>query len=249
MRAIEIRTAVQYSYLALGRPNWWREFLRRGREGLLREMVSDSVEILRREPAHSLKEILSTPPKTPLGRMGAPQEYLYRLVRTARPAVLVETGVYRGISSAFMLAALQDNDHGHLFSIDLPSGSYVNPSSGLTDSSPLFNEEQVGFVVPDEVRERWTLRLGDARAELPLLLAKLPSVDLFYHDSEHTYDMMMWEYEQVIPHISAGGLLTSDDTNWNSAFEDFARRHGLRNSCKILGRLGVATVRQAPPAT
>jgi hypothetical protein len=216
--------------------------------GLLREMVADSIAVLREEPVLSLRAVLSASPTTPIGRMGAPQEYLYRLVRATRPVTIVETGVYRGVSSAFMLAALQDNGFGHLFSIDLPSASYVNPSSGQIDSSPLFANEEVGFAIPDDVRQRWTLRLGDVRVELPRLLAEHPSIDMFYHDSEHTYDMMMWEYEQAIPRLHSGGILTSDDTNLNSAFVDFVRRNNLPEHTKILGRLGVVIISAKPEA-
>jgi hypothetical protein len=240
VRKMEVRTALRYSYLALAHPGWWIAFVRGGRAALLRRIVADSVEILRHEPILPLEELVRAAPTTPLGRMGAPQEYLYRLVRTARPTVIVETGVYRGVSSAFILAALHDNGAGRLYSIDLPSGDYLDPSTGRVDASPLYSDEAVGFAVPEDVRDRWTLRLGDVRVELPKLLSQLPSVDLFYHDSEHTYEMMMWEYEQALPHLRIGGLLTSDDTNWNSAFSDFLRRQSLRPSWVMLQRLGIA---------
>jgi hypothetical protein len=238
----EIRSAARYSYLALTKPRWWFEFLRGGRAGLLKKMVADSVEIVRREPILPVAEALSLAPSTALGKMGAHQEYLYRLVRASKPKVVVETGVYRGVSSAFILAALCDNDFGRLFSIDLPAGRYVIPGTDQVDSSPLFRKEQIGYAVPTEVRTRWTLRLGDVRSELPSLLSEQPRVDMFYHDSEHTYEVMNWEFAQVFPHIPQGGLLTSDDANWNTAFPDFCRDHELSDSVTILNRFGVAVV-------
>lgn len=41
-------------------------------------------------------------------------------VRLVKPDIMVETGVARGASSAVALAAMQENDRGHLHSIDLP---------------------------------------------------------------------------------------------------------------------------------
>jgi predicted O-methyltransferase YrrM len=242
MRRTELRTAFRYSYMALGKPGWWFEFLRGGRVGLLSRMVADSIAIVSTVRVLSVRETLRAPPVTPLGRMGAHQEYLYRLIRATQPKIVVETGVYRGVSSAFALAALRDNGDGKLVSIDLPSASYTIRETGMVDSSPLLRNEEVGFVIPSDLRRLWTLRVGDVRHELPRLLTEEPAIDMFYHDSEHTYDTMMWEYEQALPHIKTGGLLTSDDVGWNAAFPDFTRKHGLADSTIILNRFGVAVV-------
>jgi predicted O-methyltransferase YrrM len=242
MRRVEIATSLRYGHLAFRRPNWWFALLRNGRVGLLREVVRDSLEVLRSEPRRGLNESLETPPTTPLGRMGAPQEYLYRIVRATKPLTVVETGVYRGVSTAMILAALHENRKGQLISIDLPSGSYRDSLTGKVDSSPLSPGEQVGFAIPENLRDRWSLHIGDVRRELPLLLGEHPTIDMFYHDSEHTYELMTWEFEQVVSHIRAGGLITSDDTNWNSAFADFTFHHKLTNVRTILSRLGVATI-------
>src|SRR5215468_1827986 len=50
---------------------------------------------------------------------------LYALVRHLRPAACLETGVYYGGNSAFMLAALDRNGAGRLVSIDLPDSAIV----------------------------------------------------------------------------------------------------------------------------
>jgi len=45
--------------------------------------------------------------------------FLYKLVRTLHPKIVVETGVANGISSSFILKALSENSSGRLYSIDL----------------------------------------------------------------------------------------------------------------------------------
>ena len=68
------------------------------------------------------------------------------------------------------------------------------------------------------------MRLGDAKVELPKLLEELGRVDFFHHDSMHTYEHMTFEFETVWPYLRAGGVLASDDVDWNDAFADFCRR-------------------------
>lgn len=45
---------------------------------------------------------------------------LWCTVRHTRPAVVVETGVARGVTSRIVLEALERNGEGHLWSVDLP---------------------------------------------------------------------------------------------------------------------------------
>lgn len=54
------------------------------------------------------------------------------------------------------------------------------------------------------------------------LLAEIGKVDIFLHDSEHTYDNMMFEYATAWDYLPKGGLLLSHDISWNNAGRDFA---------------------------
>ena len=49
-------------------------------------------------------------------------------------------------------------------------------------------------------------------------------VNVFYHDSEHSYQNMTFEYEWAYDHLKPGGILASDDVDWNEASLDFTRR-------------------------
>lgn len=143
--------------------------------------------------------------------------FCYMATRVLRPSVVVETGCATGFHSALFLLALQRNEQGHLYSVDLPP---VAGQGSMTWSLPA--HLQVGFVIPQELRPRWTLRPGNSRTELIPLLETLRSVDMFYHDSDHTYGHMMWEYTSVWPYLSEHGVLISDDIGWHTAFWDFA---------------------------
>jgi predicted O-methyltransferase YrrM len=144
---------------------------------------------------------------------------LYFLVRRLPAAHLVETGVASGVSTSFILQAIKENGAGSLISLDLPN------ADPLAQIPPKANP---GWIVPDELRRNWILRLGDARQVLPNVVQELPELDVFLHDSLHTYDHMLWEYGVAWAHLRPGGLLLSDDVGFNSAFADFCHDHGKR---------------------
>ena len=149
----------------------------------------------------------------------------YAVVRALAPDSIVETGIANGVSSSYLLLALQKNGHGVLHSI------------GLADPAYLPAGKDPGWLVPQWLRAPWQIHLGDARAILPELLGRLGSVGIFIHDSLHTYDHMTWEFETAYPHLRVGGLLFSDDALWNNAFHDFARKVGA-SEARILRGVG-----------
>jgi hypothetical protein len=159
---------------------------------------------------------------------GTSTSFLYGLTRAMHPTVVVETGVNSGGSSRVILDALRRNGSGHLYSIDLPYHEPWITSDGRRDGSHLPAGLSTGFLVPEYLRNVWTLIEGDAKVELPALLGRLPEVDLFFHDSEHTFAHQMFEYDAVWPRLRSGGLLVSDDTNWSNAFDEFCRKTHLR---------------------
>lgn len=152
---------------------------------------------------------------------------LYAALRVLKPDVMVETGVGSGVSSTFYLTAMERNKIGTLYSIDLP----------MENESLLPIEKRTGWLVPKRLRDNWRLTLGDAKKELPTLLERLETIDVFYHDSEHSYAHMMWEFDLAYPHIRSGGLLLSDDVTNNAAWKDFTK--DLTGKTTAINRTGV----------
>lgn len=134
---------------------------------------------------------------------------IYVICRLKLPNAVVETGVAYGVTSAFALQALAVNEKGTLFSVDLP---------------PLGKEadQHVGAVVPQKLRERWHLYRGTANRVLPSLLSSVGHLDLFVHDSLHTFRNMTFEFSTVWPYLRPGAVLVADDVGLNDAFLDFA---------------------------
>ena len=135
-------------------------------------------------------------------------EILYMITRLTKPNAVVETGVASGVSSTYLLQALEDNKKGELYSIDIsariPRG-----------------EKPTGWIIPSRLRHRWNFILGKSSEKLLPLLEKLGEIDIFLHDSLHTYENMLWEYETTWPFIRKDGILLSHDVQQNYAFSDF----------------------------
>jgi hypothetical protein len=77
---------------------------------------------------------------------------------------------------------------------------------------------------------------------LPNLCKSLGKVNIFLHDSEHTYENMYFDYAAVWPHMTENGYLLSDDAWSNAAFSDFCRE--VKSKPTHVYTTGVAGVRK-----
>lgn len=177
---------------------------------------------------------------------------LYALVRKLEPDTVVETGVYHGVSTTSMLLALDENGAGTLHSIDaspLPdapdrSGAKRErrrPSCAERGTQTLPQGREPGWIVPEDLRDRWELTVGRPRRELPPLLADLGGVDLFFHDSEHSASGMLFEFVLAWEWLAPGGVILSCHVDWNDAFDTFVAEYPAepgRASFEYSGREG-----------
>jgi predicted O-methyltransferase YrrM len=165
------------------------------------------------------------------GRLGYEEGIrLYSLVRELEPRISVETGVCNGFSTAFLLLALERNGAGELHSIDLPEVAGADYEPGTfwegKQGAAIPPGTEAGWMIPDDLRPRWHLVLGRSQEALPPLLERLGAIDLFVHDSEHSYECMRFEFDTAWPALRAGGVLVADDYDWNPAFAEIAREQG-----------------------
>jgi predicted O-methyltransferase YrrM len=162
---------------------------------------------------------------------------LYRLLRELRPQVAVETGVCNGVSTAFLLLALEENREGLLYSIDLPevageeyeAGTFWDGKGGAV----IPPGKEPGWMVPPGLRERWRFVLGRSQEELPPLLERVGEIDFFMHDSEHSYECMSFEFRTAWESLRDGGVLVADDVDVNTAWAEFT--HEVGREPKALG--------------
>jgi hypothetical protein len=135
------------------------------------------------------------------------------LTHHLRPDKVVETGVARGITTRFLLEALERNGAGHLWSIDLPP--------------PLDRSlhTQIGLAVPRSLHPRWTYVRGSSRRRLPTLLARIRPIDLFVHDSTHTARNLLFELQHTWQALSPDVVAVADDVDLNCGFHAFQSDH------------------------
>ncbi|MCX8109998.1 MAG: class I SAM-dependent methyltransferase [Syntrophorhabdaceae bacterium] len=153
---------------------------------------------------------------------------IYVLVRMLKPEKAVETGTANGYSTSFILKAMERNKKGMLYSIDFPEieGKEYSPDDFYREKGGAVvpKNKTSGWLVPDELRARLKLFTGRSQDVLPGLLSELGEIDLFFHDSEHTYMAMMEEFNIAWRHLKDRGILLAHDVNWNKAFTDFGKK-------------------------
>jgi len=133
---------------------------------------------------------------------------IYSLVRKTQPSIIVETGVATGSTTFAFLTALKKNGKGKLISIE-----------------PNTNQKNFIMFVPKELQDCWDLRVGLSENILPTVIEP---IDIFMHDSLHTYDHMYFEYEWALWNLREGGWILSHDIGHNNSFFDFVKKHNLK---------------------
>jgi Methyltransferase domain len=137
---------------------------------------------------------------------------IWCLTRHLRPENAVETGVAHGVTSRFILEAMEKNGAGHLSSVDRPP---LDPAW----------RSHVGLAVDDDHRHRWSYVAGSSRRRLPGVLRKLPPIDFFVHDSLHSERNLAFELDLAWASLRPGGAVVVDDIDVNWAFWSFTRAH------------------------
>jgi len=133
-------------------------------------------------------------------------DLLRLLIKERQPKVVVETGVANGASTRKILSSF--NEYGmtesKLFSLD------VDPRVATPE---LLQNAQFQFV------------LIDTPSSFVKAIRNIGSIDLFYHDSDHSYKHQMLEYSESWELLNPeSGILISDDVNWSNAFLDFCKK-------------------------
>lgn len=156
--------------------------------------------------------------------LGLYRIFMYCLVRVITPNNFIETGVLHGLTSKFILSAMLRNNEGKLYSIDFPSYFESGPANndGYNDTLP--PNKEPGWVISEKENAFWILYKGSSKNQLPVVLAKQELIDLFLHDSEHTYDTMYMEMQLAWTKLKLGGFLICDNIDANTSFFDFCRK-------------------------
>ena len=151
---------------------------------------------------------------------------IYVLLRHLKPANCLETGVYYGGNTAFLLAALHRNRHGQLVSIDLPDSvirrddkRLKHPRHPLVGETEFYNSRlRPGFIIPEWLKGRWEFVEGDSLAEIP---KRTEAFEFYIHDSDHSMRFLRAELAATLPLLTASAVVVVDDIDWSNAFFAF----------------------------
>jgi predicted O-methyltransferase YrrM len=144
---------------------------------------------------------------------GADYDLLYTLAERIGCVSAVETGVAFGWSSFALLHSLAKRG-GRLISTDMPY--------------PLReNDAFVGCVVPERLRNRWTLLRAADRDALPTALKRLSPIDLCHYDSDKSKAGRQWAYPRLWNALRPGGIFLTDDVQDNLGYAEFCASVGL----------------------
>jgi len=171
--------------------------------------------------------------------------FLYWIVRKLNPKTIVQTGVCNGLSSAFMVLALVKNgsEQSMLHVVDMPPVfDSSDPSwkvKGEVHGVVIPEGKTSGWLVPDAYQRHFSVLNGDAKVLLPSLLEKVGPIDMFYHDSDHSYDHMFFEFTESKKYLNKQGVIVSDDISWNASLWDFADQYNA-TAYNYRGSMGIA---------
>ena len=164
---------------------------------------------------------------SPLGRLqlSTPPTYqdkLADLIRQEKPNIVVETGVWEGLSAEYILKALDDNGRGRLWSIDpMDKDQQFN---GVQGKPELFYDHPI-------VHPRFSLIREYSQAALKPLFEEVGPFDFFLHDSDHDAACQVFEFEAAWEYVRPGGIIASDDVFWGQpphrSWDKFLARHGI----------------------
>jgi predicted O-methyltransferase YrrM len=175
-------------------------------ESYLREIDSDQAlkqHVVSRNRQH--KERYVADPEARFGRrMG-----WYAMIRAAKPRLVVETGVDKGLGSVVLAAALMRNTaeghSGRLVALD------INPNAGYLLTKPYTQVAEMMY--------------GDSLESIARLQDK---VDFFIHDSDHSAEHERKELHAIEAKLTPNAFVLSDNADCTDELLKFALGTGRR---------------------
>jgi predicted O-methyltransferase YrrM len=159
---------------------------------------------------------------------GGAYPLMYFLTRWLKPSVVIETGVAAGWTSVAILAGLEANGSGELYSSDFPYFRLDSP------------EKYVGYLVPEDVKHRWHLSVEGDRKSVPVFVRTVDRIDLVHYDSDKTADGRRFAMNCLADKLSPDAVIVMDDIQDDIFFRDWVtaneqEAHTFRFEGKYLG--------------
>jgi predicted O-methyltransferase YrrM len=132
---------------------------------------------------------------------------LYALVKSSKPAVVVEIGSARGRSTCFMAMALKENGFGKLYAIDPHTQTDWNDADSVDTFEILkSNVTSLGLDSFVEIRRNTSVEVA---------IGWESSVDILFIDGDHSYEGAKRDWELFSPFVKPFGSVVFHDTLWD----------------------------------
>lgn len=172
-------------------------------EGYLQEILHD--DPLRRELAARMRQRRDRNATPRFGRRLG----WYCIARACRPGLIVETGTHDGLGTTLLLRAAERN------------AAEGTPTMVMT----LDIEPASGWLIPEHLKERLDIYIGDTHETLPKAVDG-QEVGMLIHDSEHTAERERFEFGVALEHAAPSLVLISDNAHATTALRDLAEQLG-----------------------
>ncbi|HSH88942.1 MAG TPA: class I SAM-dependent methyltransferase [Ramlibacter sp.] len=139
---------------------------------------------------------------------------LYMLTRALRPRLVLETGTFKGYSTAEIARALRSNGAGRIVTVDLAPAT--------------------GAMVPPDLLPWVTFHRGKPSEQFAATLARNEPIDLFFHDSLHTFMNTLGEIVWFADHLAPGSVIVCHDAKMDFV-DDFGVGKAVRRAAAQLG--------------
>lgn len=182
------------------------------------------------------------------GGMSIGGKALYVLTRLTKPESIVEIGVANGMSTAYILGALDDEgideDAVTIHAIDRPQFAHQirerRGRFGLEGRGGIIpDRKEVGWLAPNRTKQKYNyqLHVGDFTHILDDILELSDGLDLAIYDASKDPEEMRFAYDRCLERLQDGGILVSDDVLVNDTFENLMDKR--RGDFEIINDTGI----------
>lgn len=127
-------------------------------------------------------------------------EILHYLIRNSDLNNCIELGTSLGITTSYLLKALENKSNPSLYSIEASKDVHELAKKNIESLS---------------LQKNAHLILGSFDEQLPLLLEKLDVVDFIFIDGNHSYEATIRYFEWILPKVHENTLIIFDDIYWS----------------------------------
>jgi predicted O-methyltransferase YrrM len=132
---------------------------------------------------------------------------LYLLMRGLRPQLVLETGTFKGYSTAQIARALRANGSGHLITTDIACDT--------------------GSEVPSDLLPHVTFNRGEASEAFAARMPGQQAINVFFHDSLHTFANTLGELIWFSDRYAPGAVIVCHDAKMDY-LDDFGVGKAVR---------------------